>query len=177
MTQWRPRDDHLVDGGGERCREGGRIGCRVRAVPTLDAEDAAQLVGFAIGAAKALGVPQNVAVVDPAGALLAFHRMDGAKPYTAAFAIAKARTAAGLHVATQRLAEIATPGERGFGLNSLKGGDVAILGGGVPVVVDGAVVGAIGISSGTVHEDAEIADRAVQDFGDYITRATRPAGS
>lgn len=130
----------------------------------LDAADATQLLDAAIAAAMSLGVPQNIAVVDAAGALLAFRRMDGAKPFTCDFAIAKARTAAGLHTATEALAEIALPGQRGFGLNSLRGGDVAILGGGVPVVVNGAVVGAIGVSSGTVHQDAEIANRAVRDF-------------
>ncbi|MGV3481075.1 MAG: GlcG/HbpS family heme-binding protein [Sphingobium sp.] len=136
----------------------------MRAVSMLDAADATRLLDAAIAAAMSLGVPQNIAVVDAAGALLAFHRMDGAKPFTCDFAIAKARTAAGLHTATEALAEIALPGQRGFGLNSLRGGDVAILGGGVPVVVNGAVVGAIGVSSGTVHQDAEIANRAVRDF-------------
>lgn len=130
----------------------------------LDAADAGRLMASAIAAAHARGVPQNIAVVDAAGALLAFHRMDGAKAFTCDFAIAKARTAAGLQTATEKLAEIALPGQRGFGLNSLRGGDVAILGGGVPVIVDGTVVGAIGVSSGTVHQDAEIANHAVRDF-------------
>lgn len=133
-------------------------------VLTLDAADAKALVDAAIVIAASMGVPQNIAVVDAAGMLLAFHRMDGAKPYTADFAIAKARTAAGLHAATKKLAEIALPGQRGFGLNSLRCGDVAILGGGVPVSSAGVVVGAIGISSGTVHEDAAVARRAVQEF-------------
>jgi len=130
----------------------------------LDAADAKMLVDSAYAAATAFGVPQNIAVVDAAGALLAFLRMDGAKSYTADFAIAKARTAAGLQAATEKLAEVALPGERGYGLNTLRGGDVAILGGGMPVTVDGEIVGAVGISSGTVHQDADIARRAVQDF-------------
>jgi uncharacterized protein GlcG (DUF336 family) len=133
-------------------------------VLTLDAADAAVLVAAAIKAATSMGVPQNIAVVDTAGMLLAFHRMDGAKPYTAEFAIAKARTAAGLHAATEKLAEVAVPGQRGFGLNSLRGGDVVILGGGMPVSVAGTVVGAIGVSSGTVHQDAEIAQHAAREF-------------
>jgi uncharacterized protein GlcG (DUF336 family) len=136
----------------------------MKQVTMLDAADARLLIELAIGAADTLGVPQNIAVVDASGALLAFHRMDGAKPYTGDFAIAKARTAAGLHAPTERLGEIALPGQRGFGLNTLRGGDVAILGGGVPVTVSGAVAGAIGISSGTVHQDADVANRAVQQF-------------
>ncbi len=130
----------------------------------LDAADAGILVDLAIKACVAMGVPQNIAVVDGAGLLLAFHRMDGAKPYTASFAMAKARTAAGLHTATDKLAEIALPGQRGFGLNTLLDGDVAILGGGMPVTAQGVVVGAIGVSSGAVHQDAEIAKQAVLGF-------------
>jgi uncharacterized protein GlcG (DUF336 family) len=136
----------------------------MKRVMTLDASDARELVDLAIAAATTLGVPQNIAVVDASGALLAFHRMDGAKPYTAEFAIAKARTAAGLRVSTDKLADVVQPGQRGYGLNTLRGGDVAVLGGGVPITVEGAVAGAIGISSGTVHEDAEIAQRAAQEF-------------
>jgi len=128
----------------------------------LDAADAATLIGAATAAANELGVPQNIAVVDAAGVLLAFHRMDGAKPFTAAFAITKAETAAGLHASTERLAAVALPGERGFGLNTLRGGGVAVLGGGVPVIVEGALVGAVGVSSGTVPQDVEVANKAVE---------------
>ncbi|RYY27157.1 MAG: heme-binding protein [Sphingomonadales bacterium] len=130
----------------------------------LDAADARTLVDLAIAASAAMEVPQNIAVVDAAGQLIAFHRMDGAKPYTVDFAITKARTAAGLQAPTEKLAEIALPGQRGFGLNTLHGGDVAILGGGMPVTADGVVLGAIGISSGSVYQDADIARSTVQEF-------------
>ncbi|WP_338425900.1 GlcG/HbpS family heme-binding protein [Sphingopyxis kveilinensis] len=137
-------------------------------VPTLDAADAKILVEAAVAISNSIGVPQNIAVVDAAGALLAFHRMDGAKPFTGDFAIAKAATAAGLRVATTKLAEIALPGQRGFGLDSIAGSKVAILGGGEPVSVAGQVVGAIGISSGSVHEDTDVARGAVARFGAHI---------
>lgn len=136
----------------------------MRNLVTLDSRDAAALVEHAIMAANALGVPQNIAVVDQAGALLAFHRMDKAKSFTVEFAITKAQTAAGLNAATEKLAAVALPGERGFGLNTLRGGGVAVLGGGVPVIVEGALVGAIGISSGTVPQDVSVANDAVAAF-------------
>jgi uncharacterized protein GlcG (DUF336 family) len=136
----------------------------VKQILTLDVADALKLVDLAIAASEAMQVPQNIAVVDAGGVLLAFHRMDGAKPYTVEFALSKARTAAGLRGFTENLAGVALPGQRGYGLNTMRGGDVAILGGGAPVTVEGVVVGAIGISSGTVHEDAEIAKKAVQEF-------------
>lgn len=78
--------------------------------------------------------------------------------------MAKARTSAGTHAPTATLGELALPGERGFGLNTLRAGDLTVLPGGLPITVDGAVVGAIGVSSGTVIEDAEIAGEAVTRF-------------
>ncbi|RYE56125.1 MAG: heme-binding protein, partial [Rhizobiaceae bacterium] len=58
----------------------------------------------------------------------------------------------------------------------LRGGDVVILGGGMPVTAEGVVVGAIGISSGTVHQDAEIAKQAVQEF-EALAGQAKPVGS
>lgn len=136
----------------------------MKRVLMLDAADAAILIDLAVAASNEMQVPQNIAVVDAAGVLLAFHRMDGAKPYTVDFALSKARTAAGLETFTENMAEVILPGQRGFGLNTLRGGDVACLGGGAPVTIGSAVTGAIGVSSGTVHQDAEIARRVVQEF-------------
>ena len=133
-------------------------------ISILDAADARRLVDAAIDAARGMSVPQNIVVVDAAGDLLLVHRMDGAKPFTIDFAVAKARTAAGTHARTDDLADIAQPGERGFGVNTLKSGSVAILGGGIPIYHEGTVVGAIGVSSGSVGQDIEVAEAAVAAF-------------
>jgi len=133
-------------------------------VQNLDAIDAAVLIESAVTASDNLSVRQCIAVVDAAGFLLAFLRMDGAKPPTADFAIAKARTAAGLQVKTSELASVAQPGARGFGINTLLGGEFTIVGGGVPVILDDRVVGAIGISSGSVDQDIQIAETAMEKF-------------
>jgi uncharacterized protein GlcG (DUF336 family) len=104
--------------------------------------------------AAAIGVPQCIAVVDAAGELLAFSRMDGARPASIEIALAKARSAArrrrptaeeagGDVLATVRLALASN-------LN------VTGIGGGLPVAVDGQVVGAVGVSSGTPAEDVEV---------------------
>jgi len=93
-------------------------------------------------------------VVDAAGELLAFSRMDGARPASIEIALAKARSAArrrrptaeeagGDVLATVRLALASN-------LN------VTGIGGGLPVAVDGQVVGAVGVSSGTPAEDVEV---------------------
>lgn len=60
------------------------------------------------------------------------------------------------------------PGGPGFGINNTNGGRFNIIGGGVPVVVDGQVVGAIGVSTGTPAQDEEVANAGVFAFEESL---------
>ena len=106
----------------------------------------------AIAQAEAMQVPQCIAVVDTGGNLLAFVRMDGAKVLSQLSATQKAVTAASSRMNTGGIPEtvelklaLATHGQ----LTNLKGG--------VPILIDGQMVGAIGVGSGTGDEDVEVA--------------------
>ncbi|MGH7728296.1 MAG: GlcG/HbpS family heme-binding protein [Vulcanimicrobiaceae bacterium] len=109
--------------------------------------------------AKALGVPQCIAVVDAAGDLLAFSRMDGARPGSIPIALTKARSAARRRRPT---------GEEGGG-DVLHGVRLALAGqleltgiaGGLPIQLDGATIGAVGVSSGTSEQDLEVAQAGI----------------
>jgi uncharacterized protein GlcG (DUF336 family) len=104
--------------------------------------------------AKAKGVPVSVAVVDPSGELLAFHRMDGAPAFSARLAIAKARTAAAFGRPTADM-ESLFDGRDWFGAGFLPLGPWFVSKGGAPILVDGECVGAVGLSGNTAeHEDA-----------------------
>lgn len=98
--------------------------------------------------------PVCIAVVDDGGHLLWLEREDGAAPATAAIAIAKAQTAAQGRRESRFYEEMLNAGRTGFlsapGLGCL-------LEGGVPVVVDGHVIGALGVSGVKSHEDAQVA--------------------
>ncbi|WP_313349127.1 heme-binding protein [Paracoccus sp. (in: a-proteobacteria)] len=132
---------------------------------TMDLETAEAVIAFATEKALAMGVPQNIAVVDDAGHLVSFRRMDGAKFFSIEIALTKAYAASGLRKATHEVAPATQPGKPGFGAQALNGGRFTTLGGGVPLVLaDGAVVGAIGVSSGTVGEDTEVALAAAAFF-------------
>lgn len=133
----------------------------MKTVATLDLEDALRLTEAARKAAALAGVPQNIAVVDHAGGLLSFVRMDRAKTIAADIAINKARTAAGARCATHELTERTLPGEPGYMIQLQDQGRFTTLGGGVPVMAGEAVVGAIGISGGSVAQDVDIAQAAV----------------
>ena len=111
--------------------------------------------------AAAIGVPMDIAVVDDAGVLLAFVRMDGAKLTSVDIAINKAFTAAGTRKGTHEYAATAGAGGPAFGIHASNGGRFTIFGGGLPVIVDGQCVRGVGCSSGSAEQDREVAQAAI----------------
>lgn len=130
-------------------------------ISRLDAADADILIAGAVARAEALGVPMCIAVTDEAAQLIAFRRMDGGKVTSSTIAIDKAFTAAGAKKATHEYGAASQPGAPAYGIASAIGGRLVVVGGGLPVVVDGAVVGGIGVSSGTPDQDREVAQAGI----------------
>ena len=134
----------------------------VASAPFLTAAGARAVLDAALAEADRIGVPECVAIVDAGGHLLAFGRSDGARVGSISIAMTKAISAAtrkrptaeeggGDAMLTVRLALAA---------DRLTG-----IGGGLPVVVDGQVAGAIGVSSGTVDEDLVVARAGLAALG------------
>ncbi len=121
-----------------------------------------RLGSIAEAEALALGVSMVIAVADAGGGLLFFGRMDGALPVSTEIAIAKAYTAAGLRMATHEVGRLAQPGQVLYGIQHTHPGKIVLFGGGLPLKLKGKVVGAIGISGGTVEEDMQVADPVVK---------------
>jgi glc operon protein GlcG len=110
----------------------------------------------------------SVAVVDDAGGLMAFQRMTGAPRFSAEFAIAKARTAAAFGTETSRLEDLYA--DRPVFAHSFVAQGGYFLGrGGVPILVEGAVVGAVGVSGADAHGEEDVA-RAAADFGSRLSQ-------
>jgi glc operon protein GlcG len=137
----------------------------VRLQQTLTYAGARAVVDTAAARSQALGVPVNIAVVDLAGALLAFARLDGAALLSGSIAQDKAYTVAAFN---------GVPTHAWFGLieaePALREGIVhrdrlVIFGGGVPVTVEGTLVGAVGVSGGTAEQDREIAEAGAGAVG------------
>jgi glc operon protein GlcG len=119
--------------------------------------------------AAALGLRCNVAVVDDGGHLLAFARMDGARPASAATALTKAVSAATFRQETGTLPAKGEPDVLlSLSIQTASGGKVTTLKGGVPIVIDGQVVGAVGVGGGTGEQDAEIAKAGIQALLDSL---------
>jgi uncharacterized protein GlcG (DUF336 family) len=122
-------------------------------------------------AAKALelGLPVIVAVLDAGAHLKAFRRMDGAVLASIDIAIGKARTAVLFEVNSEAVWEYCKPGAAAPALELTNGGLVPF-GGGVPLQSrEGKVIGALGVSGGTVAQDVEVAQAALASF-ENLTR-------
>jgi uncharacterized protein GlcG (DUF336 family) len=128
----------------------------VRQVAELSVEGAKLVLRGAIAKAEAMGIPQCVAVVDRGGNLMVFERMDGAKLHSQFTAIQKAYTAVSTSSATGKL-----PFELAVGIAMASGDRFATIAGGVPILINGEMVGAIGVGSGTDEEDIEVAEAGI----------------
>jgi glc operon protein GlcG len=142
--------------------------------PALDLAGATRLVALATGEARTRNAGGSIAIVDAGGHLLVLHRLDGTFPAAAAVSIEKARTAATFQKPTRDFE------------NAIKNGRHALLGvdvmtplqGGVPVLVNNVVVGAIGVSGAhTAQEDDDIAQGAVNGFAKPVEVPTAPGDS
>jgi uncharacterized protein GlcG (DUF336 family) len=102
-----------------------------------------------------------VAVADSGGWLMALYRMDGAKLTSVDIAINKAFTAAGTRKPTHEYAEIGGAGGTAFGIHASNQGRFTVFGGGVPIVVDGQCIGAVGCSGGSADEDRQVAEAGI----------------
>ena len=119
--------------------------------------------------AAALGLKCNVAVVDDCGHLLAFARMDGARPASGVTALTKAVSAATFRQETGTLPAKGEPDVLlSLSIQTASGGKITTLKGGVPIVIDGQVVGAIGVGGGTGEQDAEVAKAGIQALLDGL---------
>jgi glc operon protein GlcG len=96
-----------------------------------------------------------VAIVGPAGTLIYYEKMDNTQLGSAEVAIDKARTAALFKRPTKALQDALAAGGEGLRILTLKG--VVAVEGGIPLVMDGKIVGAIGVSGATSAQDAQCA--------------------
>lgn len=110
-----------------------------------------------------IGVPQNVAVVDSAGHLMCFSRLDGAKFHSIDTAIAKARAAASTGMPSGQ-----APFEAGLMVSVACASNFTNLQGGIPIVIDGTLIGGIGVGSGTPDQDLAVAQAGLSALVDAI---------
>jgi uncharacterized protein GlcG (DUF336 family) len=125
----------------------------------LTLEGARAVIDAGMRKAREIGVDQCIAVVDRSGALIAFVRMDAGRIGSIPIAWTKAVSAATRRRPTAE--ENAGDVPLGIRLAVASNNTVTNIGGGLPIVVDGQVIGGVGVSSGTVDEDIVVAEAAL----------------
>ena len=135
----------------------------------LNLAGAEAVVRGARAQSTAMNLKVNIAVVDDGGHLLAFARMDGARPASSYTAITKATASATLRSETRPLPPGSTSPDPLLNLSvqnaaAMSGGKFTTLYGGIPIVVEEQVIGAVGVGGATGEQDAEIARAGVSAF-------------
>ncbi|WP_426211984.1 GlcG/HbpS family heme-binding protein [Massilia sp. TWP1-3-3] len=128
----------------------------------LTAADVKKIAAAAEAEALANNWAVTIAIVDDGGHLLALQRLDGAAPISAHMAPAKAKTSAMGRRETKVYEDIINNGRTAFLTAPYIEG---MLEGGVPVVVDGQVIGAVGVSGVKSEQDAQIAKAGIAALG------------
>lgn len=126
--------------------------------PTLTLEDVKRIAAAAEAEALKNNWAVVIAVVDDGGHLLWLQRLDGAAPISSEIAPAKARTAAVGRRESRLYEEMINNGRMSFLSAPLEG----MLEGGVPIMIDGQCIGAVGVSGVKSSEDAQIAKAGIQ---------------
>jgi uncharacterized protein GlcG (DUF336 family) len=124
---------------------------------SITLEQAEKLSEAAKERAKAIGVPMNIAIVDGGANLVSFHRMDNAWLGSVDIAIKKAKTARFFDMNTGEIGKLSQPGGPLYNIEHSNGGLITFPGGVVLKDGSGKIIGAIGVSGGSVDQDHDVA--------------------
>ena len=135
----------------------------------LSSHQAHTVIEGAESKARDIGLPVVIAVLDAGAHLKAFRRMDGAVLASIDIAVRKAKTAVLFQANSEDVWEYCKPGAPAPGLE-LSNGGLAPFGGGIPLRgPDGQVIGALGVSGGSVAQDTDVAKAGFAAF-EALTR-------
>ena len=145
------------------CLAAAALGCFTSAaqaqVPQYGAnvnhEQARKAVAGAVADARKQNLPMAIAVVDTAGQLVAFERMDNTQFGSIAVSQDKANSAALYRRSTKVFQDALAAGGAGLRILTLRGANAVE--GGIPLIIDGKIMGAIGVSGGSAEQDGVVA--------------------
>lgn len=130
----------------------------------LNLETAKKLAELAEKKAKEINVPMVISVVDNGGNVILVHRMEDSLLASIDISLNKAYTAVSLKMPTANLKDLSKPGDSLYGVQNTNNNRIVVFGGGIPFKYNGKVVGAIGISGGSVEEDMCVAGYAMENI-------------
>ena len=116
--------------------------------------------------ARSKGMACVIAVDDAHGNPVAVHVMENAFLVSYQVATQKAYTSVAVKMSTMELSRLVQPGGTFYGLEAMHDGKIVAFGGGVPLKIDGTIVGGLGISGGTGEEDNDVAVYGLKVFAE-----------
>jgi uncharacterized protein GlcG (DUF336 family) len=128
--------------------------------PAIGVENAKKIAAVALAEAKKNNWYMAVAVVDPSGTLVYYEKMDNTQTGSATVAVEKARTAAMFKRPTKVFEDAVAGG--GAGLRALRVPGVIPVEGGIPLIIDDKIVGAVGVSGDSSDHDGVCAKAAAE---------------
>jgi uncharacterized protein GlcG (DUF336 family) len=129
---------------------------------SITLEQAEKLSEAAKEKARAIGVPMNIAIVDEGANLVSFHRMDNAWLGSIDISIKKAKTARFFDMNSGEIGKLSQPGGPLYNIEHSNGGLITFPGGVVLKDSAGKIIGAIGVSGGSVDQDHEVASAGAE---------------
>ncbi|HRV92325.1 MAG TPA: cob(I)yrinic acid a,c-diamide adenosyltransferase [Anaerolineae bacterium] len=130
---------------------------------SLTLKDCDRMIEAGMKRAAEIGVPMVLAVVNDSGNPVELRRMDDALEVSVTLAPHKAYTAATVRMPTHELAELSQPGQPLFGID-VNMPKLTLIGGGLPLKLNHKLVGAVGVSGGSVEQDIDVAQAMVAAF-------------
>lgn len=127
--------------------------------PTIGVDAAKRVAAASVAEARRNGWFMAIAIVDPAGDLVYFEKMDNTQVASPNIAIDKARSSARFKRPTKAMQDVLAAGGDGLRFLALQG--AVPVEGGVPITMDGKIVGAVGVSGGSGQQDAQTANAGV----------------
>jgi glc operon protein GlcG len=128
----------------------------------INYEQARKAIASSMAEAKKISIPMAVAVVDTAGQLVAFERLDNTQIGSIGVAQDKAVSSAIYRRSTKVFQDLVAGGGVGLRVLTLRGANAVE--GGLPLVIDGKIVGAIGVSGGSAEQDGVVAKAGADGF-------------
>lgn len=146
----------------------------MKKVIQLELKEAKVMIEAAKKKSEEINVLEAICIVDGGGSIIALERMDGGRITGPEIAIAKAFTAAGhkrsTHLFNKEPNGPALPGNEAFGIQHMLPGKFAVFVGGFPIVLDGEVVGGVGISGGNGEQDTAVGTAALKALQELLQK-------
>ncbi len=139
-----------------------------KSLSNMNLETAKYLVEKVEQKAASMGVRAVVAVAEAGGNIIAVEAMDDAYFASYDIAVNKAYTCVALKMSTKKLSTLSLPGQSLYGIQFTNQGKIVIFGGGDPLMSQGRVIGAVGVSGGTEEQDTALSAYAKEVFEEIV---------